>query len=1377
MTGATPIASPQPLRHEQVPREELRLALVLNGGVSLAVWMGGAAREIDALVRARGASDELVGHRYHPILSLSQTFASVDVISGTSAGGINGACLAVSLANQNGKLGILRDLWAEQGRMDNLLRTPFRGQPTSLLRGDEYFLPELTRAMHALTSDFVATPDYSVDLTITTTLLGGATALTTDGLGQQLPQRRHGANFRFSTSHRRTAHNDFSKDNVAQTCDALGLAARCSAGFPFAFEPTFVPVETPTQGRQAPARAKIGGRPNMWRWASWAERSRAAAEYPAHADDLSRYAVDGGVLANTPTREALDAIDRRPAGAPLRRAMLLVFPHAPAYDPEGDPADRAAEAPTVAGAVGGLLGSLTSQGSLTFVEEIDEHNRRAALWRGGRRRVLDHFPLPAIYRLVASGWRFYGETRIQGAARSLSERVPRPDGWDYRRVLDAAAEGQRSWLADNLGSLPYVPNAPLVDSTRSESEAEYVWPGTSPAATGGWAWGTTVALGVADSVGEILLRAQRLVSAEHAETLRAALDVVSTQRNLMLDARDAFDDWWWHQPALAPVAPDEAYWRLRLDCYNLAMGGVPAPPPAPGVDPWASAVEALRGVDGEPLNRPQRDALSDLLGAREWLRSHTAQGGGAAGGGATLGEQTYGAVTVVVHQLTEVQELVSDLASSTNDSTLSTWALLLDHATIPGEPDGDTAERVEGRVLDRLLTLDAATWMLADAESTGTSQALKLAQLSLVIDHWWALKSKTPDDKVAGSELNRFGGFLKQSWRINDWIWGRLDAAQMLCRLVLEPARLLRVRALTGMTADEMVGLLLRASYGDAGPPPELSARCAAAVAELDELFSGASRGQGYLPELAGLAAYPIQQQIIVAELPALARAIEEDVLAGGNERSRGVALLTTEKDLFEALSDGGPDLWRTKGTAALEAFDRAGVGREPLEDEARSDALIQTAVTAAATLATVADGDRFGPKALKPVTKAVRGAALLPYWLVTGLLSGRGIARTLALLGFVVGGLALLLGLFGALGPLSSAATTVGAGVVVGAFAFAALRSGTLLHGAVLLGVAVPLVVLAGPALEAAGRDADAAQGSVVSLGTVTVIVLGLILLASLPNPVRSPVAVSTDASRAVRRSLATLRATLTVRGVLLGLLAVLVAVGLGLGVGWLVTSDESWADVVLLVAAAAGTALAVAVGAVVAQRRARGMRRWTQWTDGTWEREPRVTSPSGVSAGWAAVYGPAYLAIAWVAVGVLSLGKDDLSDASTWQLAAVAWWAVLGAVLCLAAPTWITWRERHKVAARVRKDCEQASEELDDTKLLQALESRGRLFDYMVTRNGTGTPVPTADTRELGRTRRRQREPAAYPTWGPAPEPSLDPTPSPTPDPEVASSGTNRA
>jgi hypothetical protein len=32
--------------------EELRLAVTMTGGVSLAIWMGGAAREIDLLMQA-----------------------------------------------------------------------------------------------------------------------------------------------------------------------------------------------------------------------------------------------------------------------------------------------------------------------------------------------------------------------------------------------------------------------------------------------------------------------------------------------------------------------------------------------------------------------------------------------------------------------------------------------------------------------------------------------------------------------------------------------------------------------------------------------------------------------------------------------------------------------------------------------------------------------------------------------------------------------------------------------------------------------------------------------------------------------------------------------------------------------------------------------------------------------------------------------------------------------------------------------------------------------------------------------------------------------------------------------------------------------------
>ncbi|MEM9714599.1 MAG: hypothetical protein AAGA17_20420, partial [Actinomycetota bacterium] len=68
------------------PRSELRLALALRGGVSLAVWIGGACAEIDQLCRA---SDE--GGLWSRALELSgHDRVVVDVLAGASAGGLNG---------------------------------------------------------------------------------------------------------------------------------------------------------------------------------------------------------------------------------------------------------------------------------------------------------------------------------------------------------------------------------------------------------------------------------------------------------------------------------------------------------------------------------------------------------------------------------------------------------------------------------------------------------------------------------------------------------------------------------------------------------------------------------------------------------------------------------------------------------------------------------------------------------------------------------------------------------------------------------------------------------------------------------------------------------------------------------------------------------------------------------------------------------------------------------------------------------------------------------------------------------------------------------------------------------------------------------------
>jgi hypothetical protein len=72
--------------------EEVRFAVVLHRGVSLAIWMGGVTYEIDRLTGTWPGADNVYGR----VLDLVQARAHADVIVGTSMGGINGVFLALA---------------------------------------------------------------------------------------------------------------------------------------------------------------------------------------------------------------------------------------------------------------------------------------------------------------------------------------------------------------------------------------------------------------------------------------------------------------------------------------------------------------------------------------------------------------------------------------------------------------------------------------------------------------------------------------------------------------------------------------------------------------------------------------------------------------------------------------------------------------------------------------------------------------------------------------------------------------------------------------------------------------------------------------------------------------------------------------------------------------------------------------------------------------------------------------------------------------------------------------------------------------------------------------------------------------------------------
>ena len=124
---------------------ELRLALVCYGGVSLAIYMHGVTKELHKLVRASRSFDELddldgpnpftsdsatpdtEAAYFEALRSLAKAgrrlSVSIDIIAGTSAGGINGVVLAKAIARDANQEQLKR-LWIDEGDLKKLLRAP-----------------------------------------------------------------------------------------------------------------------------------------------------------------------------------------------------------------------------------------------------------------------------------------------------------------------------------------------------------------------------------------------------------------------------------------------------------------------------------------------------------------------------------------------------------------------------------------------------------------------------------------------------------------------------------------------------------------------------------------------------------------------------------------------------------------------------------------------------------------------------------------------------------------------------------------------------------------------------------------------------------------------------------------------------------------------------------------------------------------------------------------------------------------------------------------------------------------------------------------------------------------------------------------------------
>ena len=294
-------------------RDELRLALALNGGVSLAVWMGGAMQELDNVRCAADPpaeeppdSEEMTRSRavYEQILEALNVCIRVDIAAATSAGGMNGPLLAAAVAKGNRVTG-LRDLWMELADFESLLRNPGDPEPPSLLDGDGYVFEHVK---DQLARQFAAPPDRDVRrfrLILTGTDIQGVKIKSIeDSYGAELPRAEHRLQFRFATPEGDAPPRGWLALDES-SCTQLARAARTSSSFPFAFEPSRI-----TGGDFA------GG---LW--------TRRGGPF-AIGDKAHRWAIDGGVLDNSPIQPVLNEIwDTPTAEGPQRRCIVFVTPY------------------------------------------------------------------------------------------------------------------------------------------------------------------------------------------------------------------------------------------------------------------------------------------------------------------------------------------------------------------------------------------------------------------------------------------------------------------------------------------------------------------------------------------------------------------------------------------------------------------------------------------------------------------------------------------------------------------------------------------------------------------------------------------------------------------------------------------------------------------------------------------------------------------------------------------------------------------------------------------------------------------------------------------------------------------------------------------
>lgn len=981
-----------PFRPSVIRDEELRLALVMNGGVSLAVWMGGVAYEINRFI---GETHPV----YQSLLELTDTCARVDVISGTSAGGINGAALAMGHVYDTSLYG-LRDVWLERGALDGLLRDPGESDPASLLDGDQGFLPALESAFASLKANRYgprgSVDEFPIDLSLAVTCLTGRKETMLDDLGSVIEDVVHRTRFHFE---RKQDDDPFARpDELAQK---LAKAARSSASFPVAFEPSLCDG------------TKLGGVVDF---------------------DDRQYLIDGGVLDNKPLDHALDAIFGMPAHGNVRRVLAYIVPD-PAVGPPAPEAPAndslAAAAPPMPSlgevALASLITIPAAQSISSQLDAIREQNLNIGKRRRTLSTIVANTPPSELAAMALLLFNAYRQRRIDGLIDSQLDDLAKAAG----RAGPEAILGRNAkqwlravWMRPRTPTPwdPFIPAGPAdlnIDLKRRQ-----------------WRWGQYAMLFLVSVLFDLLRRTQRLrhLTDDRAReapmvTPRAAGEETPRQTLTDWESRDtALRNQRWRpaapQAVPAPVAADDTLAKLWDRAFALydTVHSLPRGEARRSTELARQLLARLRGTEGGTTAADEALALV-------WLRENLLEMRVPAENGTVDARERRLADAAL-----ELGKIVAALRNEIEHVLKSRGKPLRKDYAAALEELGHYHRYIYHRgaapdtIVRQLLILEVVHYAVSHRQ-TQPDVALELVQISARQQSPWG-GGGTPGEKLAGMQLAHFGSFYKKSWRANDWMIGRLDAIDRLVHIALNPDRLHRCYggrqvAIGGRSVpasqyvyDFLYGLAVTSADPELQPLLAQHWTEATVRGELNFLDAFDARVPDVLSHACDALVRRLQLEVICRELPDVAAAVSDDLVAGARSHTPGAQLA---RRLGFGARVRAPARVDRSPAELVRLFDTHRIGAERLTDEAGSDMFTRIVSSVVAVTHSAATGARSGLGVLGALLKSVKLPVYVFYLLANRL---RDDSRTAA-------AVTTSLLIAGLVAVLTSALVSTGAGAI----------------------------------------------------------------------------------------------------------------------------------------------------------------------------------------------------------------------------------------------------------------------------------------------------------------------------------------------------------